>query len=379
MTPTNTPDALRLAQEREAFESHWYNFYHMGSIKARADGTYMAKASQFAWEAWQARAEVEKLRQAQGGEAVLYIRPAELKKALELGRPGANICPALSVSQDDEFSQALYTSPPLQADACRYPDCKCPTENPCLKGLPQADACKVPQGFKLVPVHPTEQMLDAAKKETWIGQNYASKCWAAMLSAAPTQVETQGDKAVDTAGVFPEWKDGNTAFKQWCWQYFGPDADESYLAEAVLQLPRKQILPMKAADEFELHRLLAEERYTVRQLNRALREATEAPTFMGEPITHQMGSCKAPQWQPIETAPKDGTMFLCWVEAVRYGETDEGQPHQQDASQPDFCWWRDDLYGNGYFDPACGQIGDSQHVTHWMPLPAAPSTPPIEP
>lgn len=81
------------------------------------------------------------------------------------------------------------------------------------------------------------------------------------------------------------------------------------------------------------------------------------------------------EWQPIETAPKDGSMFLCWISAVRYGETDEGQPYQQDASQIDFCWWRDGVDGNGYLDPACGQIGDSQSVTHWMPLPAAPKEP----
>lgn len=82
-----------------------------------------------------------------------------------------------------------------------------------------------------------------------------------------------------------------------------------------------------------------------------------------------------PGWQPIETAPKDGGLFLCWVSAVRYGETDEGQQYQQDASQVDVCSWRDgpsDLPGHGYFDPCCGQIADSQDVTHWMPLPAAP-------
>lgn len=80
-------------------------------------------------------------------------------------------------------------------------------------------------------------------------------------------------------------------------------------------------------------------------------------------------------WQPIETAPKDGSLFLCWVSAVRYGETDEGQQYQQDASQADFCSWRDnpcDLPGHGYFDPCCGQIADAQGVTHWMPIPAAP-------
>ncbi len=76
-------------------------------------------------------------------------------------------------------------------------------------------------------------------------------------------------------------------------------------------------------------------------------------------------------WQPISTAPKDGSMFLCWVSAVRY----EGQQYQRDASQVDFCSWRNgppDLPGHGYFDPYCGQIADLQNVTHWMPLPPPP-------
>jgi Protein of unknown function (DUF551) len=79
-------------------------------------------------------------------------------------------------------------------------------------------------------------------------------------------------------------------------------------------------------------------------------------------------------WRDIETAPKDGSLFLCWVAAVRYGETDEGQQYQQDASQVDFCQWRncDESPNGGYFDACCGQIADVQHVTHWMPLPDAP-------
>lgn len=81
------------------------------------------------------------------------------------------------------------------------------------------------------------------------------------------------------------------------------------------------------------------------------------------------------EWQPIETAPKDGTLFLCWVSAVRHGETDDGQQYQQDASQIDFCAWRNgppDMPEHGYFDPCCGQVGDAQGVTHWMPLPEPP-------
>lgn len=82
-------------------------------------------------------------------------------------------------------------------------------------------------------------------------------------------------------------------------------------------------------------------------------------------------------WQLIETAPKDGSEFLCWIWAVRYGETDEGQQYQQDVSQASFCNWRTqaDIPDCGWFDPCCGQIADRQTVTHWMPLPSAPASP----
>lgn len=60
--------------------------------------------------------------------------------------------------------------------------------------------------------------------------------------------------------------------------------------------------------------------------------------------------------------------------AVRYGETDEGQQYQEDVSQADFCHWQshDDAPNGGWFEPCCGQIGDGQDVTHWLPLPPAP-------
>ena len=42
----------------------------------------------------------------------------------------------------------LYTDPTAsqQSDYCRYPDCKCPTDNPCLKGMKQQEE-KQPQSL----------------------------------------------------------------------------------------------------------------------------------------------------------------------------------------------------------------------------------------
>lgn len=47
-------EASEQVGEREAFEAHWYDFYHAGSIQADADGTYWPKEVQCAWQAWQA-------------------------------------------------------------------------------------------------------------------------------------------------------------------------------------------------------------------------------------------------------------------------------------------------------------------------------------
>jgi len=81
------------------------------------------------------------------------------------------------------------------------------------------------------------------------------------------------------------------------------------------------------------------------------------------------------EWQPIETAPKDGSMFLGWISAVRYGETDEGQPFEHDVSHHDFCQWRGMDYHpeDGYYENMMGRIGDAQDIIKWMPLPDPPS------
>lgn len=58
------------------------------------------------------------------------------------------------------------------------------------------------------------------------------------------------------------------------------------------------------------------------------------------------------EWQPIETAPRDGTFILC--------AHDSGY-----VNILQFCsdgWWS---RNTGYYDP--------EYPTHWMPLPLPPS------
>jgi hypothetical protein len=78
------------------------------------------------------------------------------------------------------------------------------------------------------------------------------------------------------------------------------------------------------------------------------------------------------EWLPIESAPKDGTMFLCWVRSVLRKESDDGDVVEVDNSSMDFCEWRHFDTG-GFFEPLAGPWGDWQEVTHWMPLPPPPS------
>ncbi|HBP27904.1 MAG TPA: hypothetical protein DD666_00630 [Advenella kashmirensis] len=82
------------------------------------------------------------------------------------------------------------------------------------------------------------------------------------------------------------------------------------------------------------------------------------------------------QWQPIATAPKDGSLFLGWVSAERWSQADgEGSGIGYDVSEHDFCWWNG-TPTDGFYENTMGQIGDAQNITHWMPLPAPPGESP---
>lgn len=67
-------------------------------------------------------------------------------------------------------------------------------------------------------------------------------------------------------------------------------------------------------------------------------------------------------WQPIETAPKDGTGILGWPIVGRYNE-DMPAPIAWDDEQ-----WR-----------MIAAEGETAEPTHWMPLPFAPNPCPASP
>ncbi len=72
------------------------------------------------------------------------------------------------------------------------------------------------------------------------------------------------------------------------------------------------------------------------------------------------------QWQPIETAPKDGTSFL--GTGWDHGETNGTRHHA-------VVWWDEELEGfmegqDDWVESACPCL----YLTHWMPLPEPPAS-----
>jgi hypothetical protein len=70
------------------------------------------------------------------------------------------------------------------------------------------------------------------------------------------------------------------------------------------------------------------------------------------------------EWQPIETAPKDGTVIDLWDAYCKCRVVNASWAHHyflNSKPQNEKSWGRDDRDG-----PFCAK------PTHWMPLPEAP-------
>jgi hypothetical protein len=84
------------------------------------------------------------------------------------------------------------------------------------------------------------------------------------------------------------------------------------------------------------------------------------------------------EWQPIETAPKDGTVIDLWVDgefAGRRASCYWGKPWHDCGEHGRYCdsEWHD--LDNGWVDDLNMPLRslDDREPTHWMPLPAAPA------
>ncbi len=79
-------------------------------------------------------------------------------------------------------------------------------------------------------------------------------------------------------------------------------------------------------------------------------------------------------WQPIETAPKDGTVVDVWIDSSRYSDCWFGRPTHMCGEAGKYCdccptydGWCDIF---GYLTGEDGRKTESP--SHWMPLPPPP-------
>ncbi|MBP7704145.1 MAG: hypothetical protein KA105_02530 [Caulobacter sp.] len=84
---------------------------------------------------------------------------------------------------------------------------------------------------------------------------------------------------------------------------------------------------------------------------------------------------KAEEWQPIETAPKDGSVIDVWREEGGRSEIYWGFPHHECGEMGGLCdsdWHR--IKKPGWVCSHFGEFIGGRHnpFTHWRPLPAPP-------
>ncbi len=84
------------------------------------------------------------------------------------------------------------------------------------------------------------------------------------------------------------------------------------------------------------------------------------------------------EWQPIETAPKDGTQILGYDASETYlpdegdkGYIEEDSGYVHELTRPVMVlWWKQYEWGGSWKLAHYGAF--SYNPTHWMPLPEGP-------
>jgi hypothetical protein len=105
-----------------------------------------------------------------------------------------------------------------------------------------------------------------------------------------------------------------------------------------------------------------------------------APTCIGAVLANlnadraipSPGKAEAERWQPIETAPKDGTeILLTNGKTVAEGQWCDEEPYIREYRDADGRWI-DQQESDGFEGWMDWSGGMKPDPTHWMPLPAAP-------
>ena len=73
------------------------------------------------------------------------------------------------------------------------------------------------------------------------------------------------------------------------------------------------------------------------------------------------------EWQPIETAPKDGTKILAHCQPL---DIETGKP--MSFSYTNVVWWRRDKFKDSFWHWRHALNDSAAEPTHWMPLPEPP-------
>ncbi len=82
------------------------------------------------------------------------------------------------------------------------------------------------------------------------------------------------------------------------------------------------------------------------------------------------------EWQPIETAPKDGTDVLVYFGTMGVRQVSWCAPHWAEHDEKDYwSWCVDDNKHSPYALRGYSDTGP-RAPTHWMPLPAPPTQQP---
>lgn len=85
----------------------------------------------------------------------------------------------------------------------------------------------------------------------------------------------------------------------------------------------------------------------------------------------------ASPWQPIDTAPKDGTKILIWDGKGQFAAWWD-PTFEDDAAKNEACDWEKSHYIGAWTDGCVLSFGYeetySYEPTHWMPLPPPPTS-----